>query len=268
MIRYEPLRPGLWSALEALFGSTGACGRPGACPARARMKTLVESGKALGILGFDGDVAVGWCSFGPRTDFLRIETVKAYRRDDGTSTRRSAPRPGCGGSPAPWPGCERDDAPSRHASRLYSGRRRSAPVRAVRRKPAGVRPAGSCQRRAGHRPRGTTSTSRSTWPPTRWVAGVRLHLDLVLGPPALLDLEAVRVDPAPARPAPLPASGWRRRGSRRVGDWLGASPRPSNHLQPRLPGNSVHRPVQPLDPRPLLLGLGGPAAVVPGRHRE
>jgi GNAT superfamily N-acetyltransferase len=25
---------------------------------------------------------VGWCSFGPRADFPRLETVKAYRRDD------------------------------------------------------------------------------------------------------------------------------------------------------------------------------------------
>ncbi len=99
MITYRELEPDMWPALEALFGEKGACGgcwcqtwrveRGGKLweatkgePARLRMKELVLSGKALGILAFDGDRAVGWCSFGPRADFPRIETMKAYRRDD------------------------------------------------------------------------------------------------------------------------------------------------------------------------------------------
>jgi GNAT superfamily N-acetyltransferase len=99
MIAFRELQPDLWPALETLFGAKGACGgcwcqtwrveRGGKLweetkgePARLRMKELVQSGKANGILAFDGDDPVGWCSFGPRADFPRIETMKAYRHDD------------------------------------------------------------------------------------------------------------------------------------------------------------------------------------------
>jgi GNAT superfamily N-acetyltransferase len=99
MIQYRELCPDLWPALVTLFGESGACGgcwcqwwrveRGGRLweetkgeRARDRMKEIVTSGKAFGILAFDGEVPVGWCSFGPRSDFPRIETVKAYRRDD------------------------------------------------------------------------------------------------------------------------------------------------------------------------------------------
>jgi GNAT superfamily N-acetyltransferase len=85
--------------LEKLFGQNGACGgcwrqawrvpRGGelweqtkGAPAKRRMKKLTTTGQALGILAFDGETPVGWCSFGPRRDFPRLETVKAYRRDD------------------------------------------------------------------------------------------------------------------------------------------------------------------------------------------
>ena len=50
--------------------------------AKEKMKALTLSGKALGILAFEDQEPVGWCSFGPRIDFPRIETVKAYRRED------------------------------------------------------------------------------------------------------------------------------------------------------------------------------------------
>ena len=99
MLRCEELKPAHWPVLEELFGSRGACGgcwcqwwrveRGGRLweetkgePARKRMRELTKTGKALGMLAFDGKAPVGWCSFGPRIDFPRIETVKAYRRDD------------------------------------------------------------------------------------------------------------------------------------------------------------------------------------------
>ena len=98
-IVYKELNPSRWPAFKELFGARGACGgcwcmwwrveRGGKLweetkgqRAKARMKKLVASGKASGIIAFDGKKPVGWCSFGPRTDFPRIETVKAYRRDD------------------------------------------------------------------------------------------------------------------------------------------------------------------------------------------
>jgi GNAT superfamily N-acetyltransferase len=50
--------------------------------ARLAMKELVESGRAQGVLAFEDDRAIGWCSIGPRSHFPRLERVKAYRRDD------------------------------------------------------------------------------------------------------------------------------------------------------------------------------------------
>lgn len=51
-------------------------------PNRKAFKKLVETGTAHGILAFDSDQPVAWCSFGKRTDFPRLETARAYRRED------------------------------------------------------------------------------------------------------------------------------------------------------------------------------------------
>jgi predicted GNAT family acetyltransferase len=88
-----------WPHITALFGSNGACG---GCwcmswritphgkkwseaqgeTNRKAFKKLVESGKALGILAFDGNQPVGWCAYGRRTEFPHLESAKAYHRDD------------------------------------------------------------------------------------------------------------------------------------------------------------------------------------------
>lgn len=97
-VRYEELRPGLWSAVERLFGPNGACGgcwcmwwraesrkvwnEIKGAGAKKAFKNLVQEGKAHGILAFAKDEPVGWCSFGPRKDFPSLERVRAYKRDD------------------------------------------------------------------------------------------------------------------------------------------------------------------------------------------
>jgi GNAT superfamily N-acetyltransferase len=90
------LEPDLWPDLEALFGPRGACAgcwcmwwrveRGGAlwektrgAPAKRAFKRLVNEGTAHGILAYAGDQPVGWCAFGPREDFPRISTVRAYK---------------------------------------------------------------------------------------------------------------------------------------------------------------------------------------------
>ncbi len=92
------LSPELWPALEQLFGSKGACG---GCwcmswrtakgerwedikgdEARRRMQTLVESGAAHGILAFDGDEPAGWCAFGPRRSFAKLDRAPSLACDD------------------------------------------------------------------------------------------------------------------------------------------------------------------------------------------
>ena len=98
-IRCEELRPSLWPQLEKLFGQNGACGgcwcmwwrveRGGklwqqthGAKAKRSFKRLVQSGRARGILAFSGDRPVGWCAFGPRVDFPRLDRSRAFKRSD------------------------------------------------------------------------------------------------------------------------------------------------------------------------------------------
>jgi GNAT superfamily N-acetyltransferase len=97
-IDVRDLTPRLWPAMEALFGPRGACG---GCwcmywrlekgerwddlkgePAKRRMKALVRQGRSLGTLAFAGKQPVGWCAYGPRTDFVRLDRARTLACDD------------------------------------------------------------------------------------------------------------------------------------------------------------------------------------------
>jgi GNAT superfamily N-acetyltransferase len=83
-LRFESLTPERWDDFVDLFGSNGACGgcwcmtnrlpraqyekQKGAANKRA-MKRLVDSGRVPGILAFDGEECVGWCSIEPMESF-------------------------------------------------------------------------------------------------------------------------------------------------------------------------------------------------------
>lgn len=93
------LEPGLWPHLETLFGKNGACG---GCwcqwwriagvehwkdvegeVAHVRLCRQVQEGHAHGVLAYDGDRAVGWCSFEPRSSLPRLERSPSFK---GTPT--------------------------------------------------------------------------------------------------------------------------------------------------------------------------------------
>ena len=93
------LEPGLWPQLEALFGMHGACG---GCwcqwwriagvehwkdvqgeVAHSRLCRQVKEGYAHGVLAFDGDEAVGWCSFEPRASLPRLERSPRFKGRPG-----------------------------------------------------------------------------------------------------------------------------------------------------------------------------------------
>lgn len=97
-IEVRPLTPERWNDLEALFGPRGACGgcwcmswrvqkgeswdaMKGA-PAKKRLKALVTTERAHGILAFDGDVPVGWCAFDRRPDFPKLDRAPSLACDD------------------------------------------------------------------------------------------------------------------------------------------------------------------------------------------
>ena len=50
---------------------------------REAMRRLVDAGYAPGLLAYDGDTAVGWCSVGPREDYAYLQQSKTlYPVDD------------------------------------------------------------------------------------------------------------------------------------------------------------------------------------------
>ncbi len=94
----KKLTPQLWSNLETLFGSNGACGGcwcmwwrrekgatwdeiRGAANKRA-CRNLVKKGKAQGIIGYHRGEPVGWCSFGSRLDFPALARARTLKCDD------------------------------------------------------------------------------------------------------------------------------------------------------------------------------------------
>jgi GNAT superfamily N-acetyltransferase len=97
-IRVEDLRPELWPQVEGLFGKNGACGGcwcqawriekgerwddvKGA-EARERLRRGIESGTTFGVLALDGETPIGWCTYGPRTSFPRLECARSLRCED------------------------------------------------------------------------------------------------------------------------------------------------------------------------------------------
>jgi GNAT superfamily N-acetyltransferase len=92
------LREDDWPVIAELFGANGACGgcwcmwprvpRGGKlwdeCKGERNQQAfrrLVEAGEVHGVLAFAGAQPVGWCSFGPRESFARLDTVRALRHD-------------------------------------------------------------------------------------------------------------------------------------------------------------------------------------------
>ena len=92
------LNPERWDDLVKLFGTKGACGgcwcmwwriergerwaEVKGASARRRMKSLVQSGRALGALAYVDGEPVGWVSYGPRKDYPRLDRAPSFRCDD------------------------------------------------------------------------------------------------------------------------------------------------------------------------------------------
>lgn len=97
-ISTRKLTPDLWPMIEKLFGASGACG---GCwcqawriekgerwsgikgsTARRRLHRGVLRGTVHGILAFAGEEPVGWCTFGPRLTFPRLDRAPSLKCDD------------------------------------------------------------------------------------------------------------------------------------------------------------------------------------------
>jgi len=102
-IRTRRLTSADWDDVEKLFGDKGACGgcwcmywrlpRGGKLweenkgkKNRKALRQLVNGGQVRAILAYDGDKPVGWCAFGPRSDFPRLQRVRALPKDFSRTT--------------------------------------------------------------------------------------------------------------------------------------------------------------------------------------
>jgi len=96
-LTFHPLTPERWDDFETLFGPRGATG---GCWCmwnrltnteyeaqkgegnRGLMKGIVDSGHVPGILAYDGDEPVGWCSIAHRDEFPRFDRSRIFKRLD------------------------------------------------------------------------------------------------------------------------------------------------------------------------------------------
>ncbi len=97
-IQVRDLGPPLWPDYEKLFGKNGACG---GCwcmswrvkkgekwaelkgdKAKRRMRALIGAGEAHGVLAYVDGEPVGWCAYGRRTEFSRLDRAPSLACDD------------------------------------------------------------------------------------------------------------------------------------------------------------------------------------------
>ena len=94
------LSPGLWPQVETLFGKTGACGgcwcqawriekgedwkKVKGAVAKARLRIGILNGTTQGIVAFDGETPIGWCTFGPRDSFPRLNRARSLQCTDSS----------------------------------------------------------------------------------------------------------------------------------------------------------------------------------------
>jgi GNAT superfamily N-acetyltransferase len=98
-LEFFPLTAARWSDFEDLFGERGAVGgcwcmwwrikrsefeRQKGGGNRQAMKAIVESGEVPGLLAYEGDTAVAWCSVAPREQFPVLQRSRVLKPIDDT----------------------------------------------------------------------------------------------------------------------------------------------------------------------------------------
>ena len=96
-LSFEPLTPETWGDFERLFGPRGACGgcwcmwwrlskkefdKQQGEENRKAMKALVDGGTVPGVIAYQKNRPVGWCSVAPRDQYPRLERSRLFQRID------------------------------------------------------------------------------------------------------------------------------------------------------------------------------------------
>lgn len=94
---FYPVTKKNWNDFEQLFGEKGACAGCWCMYWRMRrkeynslrgagtkkkMNNLVKNGTVPGILAYEGDKPIGWCSVAPREEFPVLENSRVLKRVD------------------------------------------------------------------------------------------------------------------------------------------------------------------------------------------
>jgi GNAT superfamily N-acetyltransferase len=97
MITFNPLDRETWGDLESLFGENGACGGCWCMYWRLTHKEyekkkgnankkifrgMVKKEQPLGVLAYDRNMPVGWCSVSPRNSLVRLERSRLFGKID------------------------------------------------------------------------------------------------------------------------------------------------------------------------------------------
>lgn len=99
---WHPLTAARWGDLETLFGPRGACNgcwcmyyqytheefhagcRDNGARNREALHAITVRGDVLGILAYEGDEPVGWCSVAPRDKLPTLDRSRRFKRLDDT----------------------------------------------------------------------------------------------------------------------------------------------------------------------------------------
>lgn len=97
ILKFKTLSPNTWPDFEKLFGERGACGGCWCMYWRLQnkiyeiekgagnknlMKELVWNNEQIGIIMYSDEIPVGWCSFGPRKQFIRLSNSRILKPVD------------------------------------------------------------------------------------------------------------------------------------------------------------------------------------------
>ena len=96
-LRFAPLTPDCWPALEKLFGPRGACGgcwcmywrlprqtfigQKGEIN-RMALRQLVEDNVPTGVLAFSDEIPAGWCAIAPREQLITLTRSRILKPID------------------------------------------------------------------------------------------------------------------------------------------------------------------------------------------
>lgn len=92
-IQVRPVTSENWEDFVCLFESKGgprycwctpyrvrATQNPTNAEKKSHMEKLVNAGTPIGVLGYDGDEPIGWCSIAPRETYIRLERSRSMPR--------------------------------------------------------------------------------------------------------------------------------------------------------------------------------------------